>query len=571
MPTFENRLAQATSPYLQQHKHNPVDWYQWEDEALQLARDQDKPILLSIGYSACHWCHVMAHESFEDEATAALMNEYFVNIKVDREERPDLDKIYQLAQQLLNRRSGGWPLTIFLMPEDHTPFFAGTYFPPVERYGMRSFKSILQAVHEAFQHRRTDIEQQNQSLREHLQQISRPQAHRAELTEEVFAAMTRQLLDEYDRKHGGFTPQPKFPHAYFSEFCLRQYQRFGAQQQELLDAGMCTLRKMAQGGLFDQIGGGFCRYSTDELWMIPHFEKMLYDNGQLMPVYVWANQLQPDADFKRAVSLTADWLIREMQSVEGGYFSAQDADSEGEEGRYYVWSPEEVAEVLSSEDYKIYSLAFGFDRSANFEGRWYPHRFNADAQLATNSGLSVSEIHQALERARQQLLEVRNRRVRPGTDDKVLTSWNALMIRGMLIAARALGRPRYADSAMSALEFIRRSMWQQGRLLASWKDGRANLNAYLDDYAYLLLAVLEALQTRWDGSLLRWCQALADSLIELFANEQGGGFYFTSHDHEQLIMRSQSFNDDAMPAGNAIAAQALYYLGFLSGETRYLD
>ncbi|MDJ0833524.1 MAG: thioredoxin domain-containing protein, partial [Gammaproteobacteria bacterium] len=451
------------------------------------------------------------------------------------------------------------------------PFFAGTYFPPVDRYGMRSFKSILQAVHNAYRDRREDIEQQNQSLRDHLQQIGQPQSHRAELTGELFAAMSQQLLEEYDRKHGGFTPKPKFPHAYFIEFCLRHYARHGENQRELLEAGLFSLRKMALGGLFDQIGGGFCRYSTDEQWMIPHFEKMLYDNGQLLPVYAWANQLQRDEDFARALTLTADWLMREMQSVEGGYFSAQDADSEGEEGRFYVWTPEEVAGVLSAQDYAIYAQVYGLDRSANFEGRWYPHTFQESAQVADNMGLSELQIRQSLETARQQLLPLRSQRIRPGTDDKVLTSWNALMIRGMLITARSLGRPQYADSAMRALDFIRSNMWQQGRLLASWKDGTANLNAYLDDYAYLLLAAIEALQARWDNALFEWCLELADSLIERFANEQGGGFYFTSHDHEKLIMRSQGFNDDAMPSGNAIAAQALYYLGYLSGETRYLD
>ncbi len=571
MNTYENRLADETSPYLLQHKHNPVDWHPWGDEALRLAREQDKPVLLSIGYSACHWCHVMAHESFEDEQTAALMNEYFINIKVDREERPDLDKIYQLAHQVLTHRGGGWPLTLFLMPDDQTPFLAGTYFPPQERYGMQSFRSIIQAVHNAYNTKRNDIEFQNRSLLEQLQHINQPAKHQAELSDKIFAAMSQQMLEQFDADDGGFTPRPKFPHACFVERCLRQFSLYGSDYANLLEAGLFTAEKMAQGGLFDQIGGGFCRYSTDDQWMIPHFEKMLYDNGQLMPIYVWANQLRRNHYYERAISLTADWLMREMQSPAGGYYSSQDADSEGEEGKYYIWQVEEVKHLLSEFEFDIFIKTYGLDRPANFEGSWYPHIYRTHTQLSQKFGLKEVEIIESLESSRHQLFEHRNRRIKPDTDDKVLTSWNALMIRGMLIAARILNRPDYAKSAFRALDFVRQHIWHNGRLLATWKDGEAHLNAYLDDYAYLLLSCIEALQAKWDKDLFTWCVELADSLIDDFSNKESGGFYFTRNDHENLILRSQTFNDDAMPSGNAIAAQALYYLGYLCAEPRYLD
>lgn len=565
-----NRLADETSPYLLQHRHNPVDWYPWCDDALERARQQDKPILLSIGYSACHWCHVMAHESFEDEETARLMNQHFINIKVDREERPDLDKIYQLAHQMLTGRGGGWPLTIFLSPKDQVPFFAGTYFPPQDRYGLRSFRSILGAISEAYASKRLEIEQQNDTIRNELQKLSAPSSHRAEITETVHLGFAQQLLPEFDKKYGGFTPKPKFPHAYFIERCLRLYHFYGDQYRELLEAGLFSAKKMAQGGLFDQVGGGFCRYSTDEQWMIPHFEKMLYDNGQLMPIYIWANQLSPDPYFERAITLTADWLMREMQSPEGGYYSAQDADSEGIEGKYYTWQPEQVDGLLTEAEANLFKPTYGFDRSANFEGVWYPHLFNDAPHLSAKTGMTEDDIHKTLEQARLKLLNTRSQRIKPGTDDKILTSWNALMIRGMLIAGRTLDRPEYIESALRSLEFIHDKLWRDDRLLATYNDEKARLNAYLDDYSYLLLAIIEALQTRWNNQWFEWARKLADSLIKHFASTDGGS-YFTSDDHQQLIMRSKTFHDDAMPSGNAIAAQALYYLGYLCSEPRYID
>lgn len=565
-----NRLADETSPYLLQHSRNPVDWHPWCEEALQLASRQDKPILLSIGYSACHWCHVMAHESFENDETASVMNQHFINIKVDREERPDLDKIYQLAHQMLTGRGGGWPLTIFLSPDDHVPFFAGTYFPPADRYGLRSFRSILSAISEAYVSKRSEISQQNDIIRNELQKLNTSPVQQAELTEAVHQGFAQQLLSEFDARHGGFTPKPKFPHASFIERCLRLHHFYGEPYKKLLDAGLFTATKMVQGGLFDQIGGGFCRYSTDEQWMIPHFEKMLYDNGQLMPIYAWANQRYPSDYLERAITLTADWLMREMQSPEGGYYSAQDADSEGIEGKYYTWQSEQIDKLLSEREAKLFKQTYGLDQRANFEGAWYPHLYNDTNTLSKKTGMDESEVLAILEQARLKLLNHRNTRIKPGTDDKILTSWNALMIRGMLIAGRTRNKPEYIESALLALEFINHNLWRKGRLLATWKDGEARLNAYLDDYAYLLLAIIEALQTQWNNHWLEWARQIADNLIEHFACPDGG-FYFTSDDHENLILRSKTFHDDAMPSGNAIATQALYYLGYLCAETTYID
>ncbi|MBC8212239.1 MAG: thioredoxin domain-containing protein [Gammaproteobacteria bacterium] len=567
-----NQLAKETSPYLLQHADNPVHWYPWGEQALQLAIELDKPILLSIGYSACHWCHVMAHESFEDDATAQQMNDHFINIKVDREERPDLDKIYQLAHQLLTGRGGGWPLTLFLMPHDQTPFFAGTYFPPRPRHGLRSFSDILAAVHAAYIERRDQIQQQNQSLLSQLESLSFPLAQYTELNALPFELLSRQLLAQYDARYGGFGPRPKFPHPYTLERCLRQASLYGSNTHaETLQAGLQTARQMARGGLFDHIGGGFCRYSTDDQWMIPHFEKMLYDNAQLLALYVWAQQLAPDYYFACAIRQSADWVMTEMQAPAGGYYSAQDADSEGEEGKYYVWNGEQTTALLDQDQAELFNHSYGLDRAANFEGQWYPHTFVDIAQLAERLDRSAADIQQQLDRAKNTLYQQRIKRIHPGTDDKILTAWNALMIRAMNLAARTLQQPAYAASAHKALAYLRQCHWVDQRLLATSKDGKAHLNAYLDDYAYLLQAVIDALQNKWDNELFDWSKQIADCMLDLFEDKDRGGFYFTSSDHEQLIMRSKSFTDDAMPSGNGVAASALQTLGLLCGDTRYLE
>jgi uncharacterized protein YyaL (SSP411 family) len=574
--SHRNRLAQETSPYLLQHAANPVDWRPWGEEALELARRENKPILLSIGYSACHWCHVMAHESFEDPASAAVMNELFVNIKVDREERPDLDRIYQIAQQMLTQRGGGWPLTMFLSPRDQRPFFGGTYFPKEARHGLPAFTDLLQRVAQFYRERGADIAQQSEALQQAFDQLhSPPASDDTALTLAPAHAARESLAGAFDTEFGGFGGAPKFPHPTNIEFLLRQWRATaGAEEPDLHSLYMATLtlKRMADGGIYDHLGGGFARYSVDAYWMIPHFEKMLYDNGQLLRVYAHASLATGEPLFSLVASETADWMIRDMQSPEGGYWSALDADSEGHEGKFYVWQPEEVSRLLDADDYAAFSRHFGLDRPANFEGQdWHLHVFHSEEDIAAELGVEPAEVTKRLERARRTLLEVRNRRIWPGRDEKVLTSWNGLAISGLAVAARALRRPDLADAAARAVDFIRQQCWRDGRLLATYKDGRARFAAYLDDYAFLLDGVLELMQTRWRSEDLKFSTELAEALLAHFEDRESGGFFFTADDHEQLMHRSRSFSDEAVPAGNAIAAQALTRLGLLLGETRYLD
>ncbi len=570
-----NRLAQETSPYLLQHADNPVDWYPWGPEALEKARTENKPILLSIGYSACHWCHVMAHESFEDPATAAVMNELFVNIKVDREERPDLDRIYQLAHQMLIQRGGGWPLTMFLSPIDHRPFFGGTYFPKDSRHGLPAFADLLQRVAEFYSTRAQDIAQQSHALKQAFEEISPPPAEPGmALTDEPIAVAREMLAREFDSRFGGFGRAPKFPHPATIEFLLRTWRSSAGQEEPDLHAlymATLTLTRMCEGGIYDQLGGGFARYSVDEFWMIPHFEKMLYDNGQLLGNLAHAATATGDELFARVASETADWLMRDMQSPEGGYWSTLDADSEGHEGRFYVWTPEEVRKHLEPDEFEVFARRFGLDQPANFEGAWHLHVYRSVPDIAQELSISEDQAKDRLDRARAKLLQVRNRRVWPGRDEKTLTSWNGLAISGMAIAARALQRPDLADSALRAVDFIRKHLWQNGRLLAVSKDGRSRFPAYLDDYAFLLDGLLELLQTSWRSEDLAFADELAATLLRHFEDKEHGGFYFTADDHEALMHRSRTFSDEAVPSGNAIAAKALTRIGLLLGNTDYLD
>ena len=569
-----NHLAGETSPYLLQHAHNPVDWHPWGEQALRLAREQDKPILLSIGYSACHWCHVMAHESFEDPEVARVMNELFVNIKVDREERPDLDKIYQVAHSLLTQRNGGWPLTMFLTPDERIPFFGGTYFPKQPRFGLPGFIDILQRVAQFHRERKDAITAQNQDLMRAMQAIAAPQqVEGAELSLLPLDVARRQLEEQYDERRSGFGAAPKFPHPGSLERLLRHWQRSRAQgdtDERALEMLNHTLERMALGGINDQIGGGFCRYSTDDDWMIPHFEKMLYDNGPLLALYSQLYAATGTALFARTAQDTAEWVRREMQSPEGGYWSSLDADSEGEEGRFYIWTPDQVQATLSADEYMAFAPRYGLDREPNFEGRWYPHVFMSIEGIAARLDIDSAEVERRLDRARDKLFTLREQRVRPGRDDKILTAWNALMIRGMAIAARQLQRPEYAESAERALDFIRDTLWRDGRLLATYKDGRAHLNAYLDDHVYLIDAILELLQVRWRSADLQFAIELAEVVLEHFRADDGG-FYFTADDHEALIQRPKPVHDDSQPAGNGVAARVLTRLGHLLAEPRYLD
>jgi uncharacterized protein YyaL (SSP411 family) len=555
MSTLVNRLAAETSPYLLQHAENPVHWQPWDETSLALARRENRPILLSIGYSACHWCHVMAHESFENADVAAVMNRLFVNIKVDREERPDLDQIYQTAHQMLTQRTGGWPLTMFLAP-DGTPFFGGTYFPREPRYGLPGFADLCERVAETFQGRRGDIESQNAELRRALAGTVPATEAAADFDPKPLADAEQSLAHAFDPVHGGFGGAPKFPHPTDLAFLLR---RGDAASRRM---ALTTLTRMSEGGIYDQIGGGFSRYSVDERWEIPHFEKMLYDNGPLLALCADAWAQTGDPLHARVVEETASWVLREMQAPEGGYFSSLDADSEGEEGKYYVWDRDEVKALLTPQESALALRRWGFDGAPNFEGRhWH---------AKVSGGLDEEEAP-LLDSARRKLFAAREQRIRPGRDDKVLTSWNALMIEGMAHAARVFERGEWLASAQRAMDFIRRTMWRDGRLLATAKDGRAHLDAYLDDHAFLLAALLELMQAEFRRDDLAFAVELADTLLARFEDRDAGGFFFTAHDHEALIHRPKSGHDNATPSGNGVAAHAMQRLGHLLGDSRYLE
>ncbi|MEJ2361336.1 MAG: thioredoxin domain-containing protein [Gammaproteobacteria bacterium] len=571
---YSNHLISETSPYLLQHAHNPVDWWPWCDQALQLAREQNKLILLSIGYSACHWCHVMAHESFEDPATAKVMNELYINIKVDREERPDLDRIYQTAHQLLNQRGGGWPLTMILTPTDHIPFFAGTYFPVSPRHGLPAFREILQRVHNFYHEHGDQIQTQNASMLQALGSLTQSQQTRDELSAAPLDQARKQLAQQFDSQHAGFGKAPKFPHPTNLERLLHHWASTRAHGQEDVQALhmlRMTLHAMASGGIYDQLGGGFCRYSVDDYWMIPHFEKMLYDNGPLLALYSETYAAVHDPVFRRIASETAQWVIRDMQSPEGGYYSTLDADSEGEEGRFYVWTPDEVKTLLDEDEYAVTSRVYGLDRPANFEGHWHLHIFEDLADVAEELGFNPEHATSLLQGARQKLFAAREQRIHPGRDEKILTSWNGLMIKGMASAARYLVNAAYLASAQRAVDFIHDTLFVDGRLLATYKDGKAHLMAYLDDYAFMLDGLLQLLQADWRRRDLDFAIALAEAILVHFEDSEHGGFFFTAHDHENLIQRPKNFMDEAIPAGNAVATLALARLGHLLGEQRYLD
>jgi uncharacterized protein YyaL (SSP411 family) len=565
-----NRLTLETSPYLQQHADNPVDWYAWNPETLQISREQNKPILLSIGYSACHWCHVMAHESFEDAEVAAVMNEHFINIKVDREERPDLDQVYQTAHHMLTQRNGGWPLTMFLSP-DGTPFFGGTYFPKQARYNLPAFPDLLKRVAQVYAENRAELAAQGQHLITALAEtLPRPGSSEVLLNDSPLALAVRQHSENFDSVNGGFGGAPKFLHPAELDLLLRR--SHATRDKQALHIVHHTLQQMAHGGLYDQLGGGFCRYSVDERWDIPHFEKMLYDNGLLLGLYCDAWQSSGDPMFARVVEQTAAWVLREMQSPEGGYYSSLDADSEHEEGKFYVWQRDEIRALLSAEEYALIAAYYGLDNPANFEHHAWNLRVSASLEeIAQRLVLSAEQESVLLVSARQKLFAAREQRILPGRDEKTLGAWNGLMITGMARAARVFNHPDWLLSAQRATDFVRNTLWRDGKLLATYKDGKAHLNAYLDDHAFLLNALLELLQAEFRGTDLAFAVQLADALLARFEDKQSGGFFFTSHDHEVLIQRNKIGQDNAIPAGNGIAAQALLRLSLLTGEIKYSE
>jgi uncharacterized protein YyaL (SSP411 family) len=560
-----NRLAAETSPYLLQHADNPVDWYPWGAEALDRARREHKPILLSVGYSACHWCHVMAHESFEDAATAGVMNRLFVNIKVDREERPDLDRIYQLAQQLITQHAGGWPLTMFLTP-DQQPFFGGTYFPREPRHGMPGFIDLLERVAAYYQGHAPAIEQQNEQLLLAFQRLKPAAGAPGAVLDAAPLQNARRALEQaFDTRSGGFGRAPKFPNAGSVERCLRHWYATAHESTPDLKAlymATLTLTRMAEGGIYDQLGGGFARYSVDDFWMIPHFEKMLYDNGLLLQLYAQAALATGEVLYDEVNAGTADWLLRDMRAHQGGFYSSLDADSEGQEGKFYAWSLDEIRQLLTPAEYPPFARRFGLDQDPNFEGRYHLHAHDSLESLGADAGL--------IDSARTALLDARNRRIWPARDEKILTSWNALTIKGLALAGRRLQRSDLTDAATAAVDFLRRELWHDGRLRATYKDGRAHLAAYLDDYAFLADALLELLQSRWRSSDLEFAVALVEVLLDQF-QDPAGGFFFTAADHEALIHRSKTFGDDSLPSGNGVAARVLCRLGYLLGEMRYLQ
>jgi uncharacterized protein YyaL (SSP411 family) len=562
-----NELAKETSPYLQQHANNPVDWHAWNPESLRLAREQDKPILLSIGYSACHWCHVMAHESFEDEEIAALMNENFINIKVDREERPDLDHIYQNAHYLLMQHGGGWPLNMFLSP-DGTPFYGGTYFPKQARYNLPSFADVLKRVAQVYRDNRKELDAQGKRLVAALAAIQPERAEEMPLTAEPVEQALRELGENFDKVNGGFGDAPKFLHPAELDLLLRNGHKTG--DEFVLHMVRYSLQHMAHGGVYDQLGGGFCRYSVDAEWSIPHFEKMLYDNGLMLGLYSAAWQEYREPLFARVVEQTANWAQREMQLSDGGYFSSLDADSEHEEGKFYLWQIVEVRQLLTEEEYEVAKVYYGIQWPPNFEERAWNPRVRATPEfVARHLQSTVERAEELIASVREKLYAAREKRVHPGRDEKVLGGWNGLMIAGMARAARVFGREDWLRSAQRAMDFVRSSLWRDGKLLATTRDGKARLNAYLDDHAFLLNAALELMQAEFRKVDLGFAVQLADALLERFEDKRQGGFFFTSHDHEALIQRSKPTQDDSMPSGNGIAAQALLILAMVTGNEKY--
>ncbi|MGI8655097.1 MAG: thioredoxin domain-containing protein [Pyrinomonadaceae bacterium] len=560
-----NRLIDETSPYLLQHAHNPVEWYPWSEEALRRAREENKPILLSIGYSACHWCHVMEHESFENEAIARLMNENFINIKVDREERPDLDQIYMNAVQMMTRH-GGWPMTVFLTP-DGIPFYGGTYFPPEDRYNMPGFPRVLMGVAETYQTRVDEVRQTAASMLDELRRMDAVSQTNETLSVAILDAAADGIARNYDEENGGFGAAPKFPAAMNLDFLLRFVHR--TNEPAALEIVEKTCRKMAMGGMYDQLGGGFHRYSTDAEWLVPHFEKMLYDNALLSRLYLHVYQMTNDEFYRRIAEETFAYVAREMTNEQGGFYSTQDADSEGHEGKFFVWTPPEIKEILGAEDARLFSAYYDVTEAGNFEGVNILHVSRSVEDTAKAAGVSVERLREALERGRRELFAAREKRVKPARDEKILTAWNGLMLASFAEAAAILERDDYLNIARRNAEFVLDNLRRDGLLLRTYKDGQAKLNAYLDDYAFYadgLLALYEASgEVRW----LEEVQAIADTMLREFWDEQAGGFFYTGKSHEELIVRSKDYFDNATPSGNNVAADVLLHLSVLTGNDDY--
>ena len=560
-----NALIHETSPYLLQHAHNPVDWHPWGEAALAKARAENKPILLSIGYSACHWCHVMEHESFEDEAIAGLMNEHFVNIKVDREERPDLDQIYMTAVQMMTGH-GGWPMTMFLTPEG-VPFYGGTYFPPADRFNMPGFPRVLLSVAEAYRTQPEQVASTVTSMLGELRRIGMAEESRDLITTEILDSSYRRIAKNYDPTHGGFGAAPKFPPAMTLDFFLHTYHR--TRSADALEMVEHTARKMAEGGMYDQLGGGFHRYSVDAKWLVPHFEKMLYDNALLSRLYLHIYQLTGDDFARRIAEETLDYVAREMTDARGGFYSSQDADSEGEEGKFFVWSREEVISLLGAADGAVFCDYYDVTDGGNFEGHNILHVTRTLEEIAGRHAITISRAQELIDNGRRRLFEVREQRVKPGRDEKVLTAWNGLMLASFAEAAAILDRGDYLEVARANASFLLTELQRDGLLLRTWKEGAARLNGYLEDYACLVDGLISLYESTAE---LRWIEAairLTDKMIEDFWDDEAGGFFFTGKTHEKLIVRSKEWLDNATPSGNSTAAFVLLKLNALTANDDY--
>jgi len=561
-----NRLIHETSPYLLQHAHNPVDWYPWGDEAFQKAKSENKPILMSIGYSACHWCHVMEHESFENEKIAALMNDLFVSIKVDREERPDLDEIYMNAVQMLTGR-GGWPMTVFLTPEGK-PFYGGTYFPPEDRQGMPGFPRILTGVAQAYREKPQDVERSVEQILSALKRMSESHESKATFSPDAIAESAEQISRAYDSDHGGLGRAPKFPNAGVYELFLRYYHQ--SKNQRFLEMVTHTLTKMALGGIYDHLGGGFHRYSVDEKWLVPHFEKMLYDNAQLLRIYAQLYCVTGNDLFKNVTEETADYLLREMLHSEGGFYSTQDADSEGEEGKFFIWSPQEINSIIGEEAGEIFARIYDVSDFGNFEGKNILHPILSFEQASKLFRKDVKEIAAIIADGKLKLFQEREKRIKPFRDEKIITSWNGLMLSGLAEAIKIAPQKAYVESANRTVEFIFSKIFRDGHLLHSYKDGKAKLLGYLDDYAFLAVGLLDLYETTFDRTQFERAIKLADTMLSEFWDEKDGAFFYTGKSHEQLISRAKPVFDASIPSGNSMATHLLLRLHHLTGREDYL-
>ena len=562
-----NKLISEKSPYLLQHAHNPVDWYPWGEEAFSKAKEENKPIFLSIGYSTCHWCHVMAHESFEDEEVAKILNEKYVSIKVDREERPDIDSIYMKVCQMMTGH-GGWPLSIFMTP-DKVPFFAGTYFPKESKYGRPGLMEVLTQLHNKYTEDPDHIADVTESVKNALAKTAAKKG-RARLTVDTAAKGFGQLARSFDFTYGGFGEAPKFPMPQNLLFLLRHYYFSG--NSAALKIAETTLKDMTKGGIWDHIGFGFARYSTDDEWLVPHFEKMLYDNALLLIVFAECYAITKEPFYRKIAGQIIEFIGREMTGEDGAFYSAIDADSEGIEGKYYVWDYDEVMELLGPEQGELFTELYDITPEGNFEEKNIPNLIETDLEdEAEELGIPLEELERQLEEARKILLAAREKRVRPHVDDKVLTAWNGMMIAALAKAGKVFQEKEYVQQAEKAMRFIEEKLFSGGRLLARFRDGEAKYPAYLDDYTYLLWAYLELYEATFDAKMLITARRLADSMLDLFWDPEEGGFFFSGKDSEQLIAKDKEIYDGAIPSGNSVAAVMLVRLGFLTGETKYVE